>query len=63
MIITNRTCISFELPGEAKEAEKFRKDNPEAIEAYDTPYDTRFRSFVITNNYSIGLKKGEQANE
>lgn len=59
MYITNITRISFELPGEAKEAEKFRKDNPEAVEAYST----NFRSFAIANTYLIGPKKGEQANE
>lgn len=49
MYITNRICISFEMPEEAKEAEKFRKDNPEATEAYGHS----FRSFVISNTYSV----------
>ena len=58
MIITNRTCFTFKIPDETKAAEKFRKDNPEAVEAYSTNY----RSFVVTNTYTVELKKGEQAN-
>lgn len=51
MYITNRTCFTFKIPDEVKAAEKFRKDNPEATEAYDTKY----RSFVITNTYVVKL--------
>lgn len=59
MIITHRTSFTFRIPDEIREAEKFRKDNPEATEAYDTKY----RSFVITNTYTVETKKGEQAND
>lgn len=54
MIISNRTCFTFKIPDEAKAAEKFRKDNPEATEAYST----NFRTFVITNTYVVETKKG-----
>ena len=57
MIITNRVCFSFKIPDESKEADKFRKDHQEAIEAYDSNY----RSFVISNTYSIESKKGEKS--
>lgn len=56
MYITNRTSVTFEMPDEAKAAEKFRKDNPEATEAYDRNY----RSFVITNTYVVETKKGDK---
>lgn len=57
MIITHRTCFTFKIPDEVKAAEKFRKDNPEATEAYST----NFRTFVISNMYTVETKKGEQA--
>lgn len=51
MYITNRINITFEMPEEAKEAEKFRKEHPEATEAYTT----NFHSFIITNMYTVKL--------
>lgn len=56
MIITHRTCFTFKIPDEVKAAEKFRKDNPEATEAYNTKY----RSFAITNTYTVEAKKGDK---